>query len=220
VIAIVPARGGSKVVPRKNLREVGGRPLIAWTIAAAREAQSVDRVVVSSDDPEIVEVAEAFGADVPFVRDVALARDDTPTIDVVIDGLTRCPGFAQVVVLQPTSPLRNADDIDAAVDRCRQLGAPSCVSVTEVSESPYWMYRVDAEGRMRALLPDAAIARRQDLPAVYHLNGAVYVAATDWLVRERSFVTSDSVAYIMPAERSLDIDTEDDLLRAGILLRV
>lgn len=218
-LAIVPARGGSKAVPRKNLRDVGGRPLIAWTIAAARAARAVDHVIVSSEDPEILDVARAHGADTPFVRDRALAGDDALTIDVTLDALTRCPGFDWVILLQPTSPLRTAADIDAAAALCERRAAPSCVSVAAAAESPYWMYRVDDDDHMAPLIPDAPIARRQDLPPVYHLNGAVYIANAEWLAGTRTFLTGDTVAYVMPSGRSLDIDTEDDLHRADAALR-
>lgn len=122
------------------------------------------------------------------------------------------------MLLQPTSPLRTAGDIDAAIERCARLGAPSCVSVCLASESPYWMYTLGADSRLAPLLADAMPTRRQDLPPAYCLNGAVYVARADWLARERKFITKDTVAYEMPAERSLDMDTESDFLQLQFLL--
>jgi CMP-N,N'-diacetyllegionaminic acid synthase len=210
VLAVIPARGGSKGVPGKNIREAGGKPLIAWAIDAARGVERIDRAIVSSDDAAIIAAARKLGADVPFVREARLASDQAAAIDVVLDALARCPGHAWVVLLQPTSPLRTAADIDGAIDRCIEAKAPSCVSVCAVSESPYWMYRIGAGGQLQPLLGEASQARRQDLPAVYVLNGAIYVARADWLARGKSFVGADTVAYVMPAERSLDIDTEDD----------
>ena len=213
LLAVVPARGGSKGVPRKNLREAGGLPMIAWSLRAARESRYVDATVVSTDDKEIATVARAHGGDVPFMRPPALATDQASTIDVVLDALERCPGYQWVVLLQPTSPLRQAADIDAAVDRCIQAKAPSCVSVCGAQESPYWMYSITGIGHMKPLLPEAIHTRRQDLPRAFSLNGAVYLARVGWLQRERAFVRPETVAYEMPLERSLDIDTESDLLQ-------
>ena len=219
VLGVIPARGGSKAVPRKNLREAGGRPLVAWTIAAAQGSRYLDRAILSSDDAETIAVARAHGCEVPFVRAAELADDRTSLLEVVLDALERCQGYQWVVLLQPTSPLRTAQDIDAAIDRCVEAGAPACVSVCLAQESPYWMYTLGARGRLEPLLPETRIARRQDLPRVYHLNGAVYVARTDWLARERTFVNADAVAYEMPVDRSLDIDTERDLHLVDAYLR-
>lgn len=218
VLAVIPARGGSKGLPGKNIRQAGGKPLIAWTIEAARGARLVDRVILSSDDAAIIAVAREWGCEAPFVREARLAGDETPTIEVVLDALARLPGYPWVVLLQPTSPLRTAADVDGAIARCAALGAPSCVSVCPARESPYWMYTLAEGSRLAPLLPAGMPTRRQDLPAVYSLNGAVYVARADWLARERKFVTTETVAYEMPAERSLDIDTESDLIQLQALL--
>jgi N-acylneuraminate cytidylyltransferase len=213
VLAVIPARGGSKGLPGKNIRPAGGKPLIAWTIEAARGARLVDRVVLSSDDAAIIAVAREWGCEAPFVREARLAGDETPTIEVVLDALARLPGYPWVVLLQPTSPLRLAADIDGAIGRCVAAGAPSCVSVCEARENPWWMYRLGEDGRLAPLIAGAAPTRRQDLPRVVVPNGAVYVARADWLARERKFITTDTVAWEMPAERSLDIDTESDLIQ-------
>jgi CMP-N,N'-diacetyllegionaminic acid synthase len=211
VLAIVTARGGSKGLPGKHLREAGGKPLIDYTIAAARQARAVDRLVLSTDDERIADAARRAGCEVPFMRSAALARDDTPSIDVILDTLDRLPPYDIVVLLQPTSPLRSAQDIDAACDAVALGGAPSCVSVTEAEQSPYWMYALEADRRLRALLPAPATAsRRQDLPAAYVLNGAVYAARTAWLRQHRSFLAESTVAHLMPRRRSIDIDTLED----------
>lgn len=211
VLAVIAARGGSKGVPRKNVRLVGGKPLIAWTIGAARKSRYIDRLVVSSDDPEIIETAKAWGCEAPFVRPAELARDETPGVDPVLHALEELPGYGLVVLLQPTSPLRSVEDIDGCIDHCIAAGAKACVSVCEAEQSPYWMYSLGEGSRMSPLIEGASFARRQDLPAAYVLNGAVYVAGCEWLQRSRSFVTAETVAYVMPQERSLDIDTELDL---------
>lgn len=210
IIAIIPARGGSKGLPRKNVRLLGGKPLIAWTIEAAWASRYLDRVILSSDDDEIITVAATYGCDVPFKRDPTLAADDTPSIEVVIDALERCSGYDMVVLLQPTSPLRTAEDIDKAIEQCEALNAPACVSVCETEQSPYWMYTLEHGARLLPIIPSSTFTRRQDLPSAYILNGAVYVAQTDWLFKEHTFISAATVAYVMPTARSIDIDTEDD----------
>jgi len=218
VIAIIPARGGSKGLPGKNILPVGGKPLLAWTIEAASKARYIDRLILSSDDEAIIAVARQFGCEVPFRRDAQLAADDSPTMAVVFDALDRCPGYDWVVLLQPTSPLRIAEDIDKALERCVALKAPACVSVCEAEQSPYWMYTLQAGDRLSPLLPTGA-TRRQDLPPVYVLNGAAYVADVTWLSVARTFLTPETVAYEMPIDRSLDVDTEADIATFQTYLR-
>ena len=212
VLAVVPARGGSKGLPRKNILAVQGRPLIAWTLQAARDSTVLDRVIVSTDDEEIAAAAAEHGGDVPFLRPAELARDDTTTHAVVLHALEQLGPYDYVVVLQPTSPLRTGADIDGAVRACISAGAPSCVSVCVARESPYWMYALGDDSVLLPLMAEAEIAhRRQDLPVVYRLNGAVYVANTAWLREREDFVGPGTIAYVMPPERSLDIDTGRDL---------
>lgn len=223
VLALVPARGGSKGVPRKNLRLLGGKPLIAWTIEAARAARRVTRVVVSTDDPEIAGIARGCGADVPFLRPPGLATDEAGMLGVVRHALTSLlpDAFGHVALLQPTSPLRSPEDIDAAVRLCQEGGASSCVSVTELAKSPQWMYRLGPDGRLEPLLAAAPPdARRQDLAAAYALNGAVYVARCGRILDGGGFVEPGTVAHVMPPERSVDIDTEFDFVTAGALIAV
>ena len=211
VLALIPARGGSKGLTDKNLLQVNGRPLLAWTIDAARGAQSVDRVVLSSDDERIIAAARAHGCDVPFRRPAELATDQATSIDVVLHALDALPGHDVVVLLQPTSPLRTAADIDAACRIFETSSAPACVSVCTVEQSPYWMYRMDDQGRLSPLIDTRArLARRQDLPPVFIPNGAVYIADVSWLRASRTFLSPQTVAYVMPTGRSLDIDTADD----------
>jgi len=212
VLAVIPARGGSKGVPRKNLREVAGKPLIAWSIEAVRGCRHVDRLVLSSDDAEIIAVASRWGCEAPFVRPAALAQDDTPGVEPALHAIDMLPGYDLVVLLQPTSPLRSAADIDGCIALMDERGAPACVSVSPAEQSPYWMFALETGDRMRPLLPVASpAARRQDLPAAFVLNGAVYVADCAWLRQNRTFLADRTIGYVMPAERSLDIDTEFDL---------
>jgi N-acylneuraminate cytidylyltransferase len=213
VLAIIAARGGSKGVPGKNIMPIAGRPLIQWSIEAARGSHHVDRLILSSDDLAIIEVARRAGCDVPFVRDAALATDEASSMDVVADALGRVPGYEIVVLLQPTSPLRTAADIDGALTRLIESGAPACVSVREADDHPYWTFRADPAGRLvRFAEPDGGMPqRRQDLPQAWCLNGAVYVARADWFMRVRTFLSAETVSFPMPAERSLDIDAFADI---------
>ncbi|WP_374322066.1 acylneuraminate cytidylyltransferase family protein [Aquipseudomonas alcaligenes] len=210
VLGLITARGGSKGLPRKNVLSVGGKPLIGWTVEAAKQSSLLDRIVLSSDDEEIIHVAKALGCEVPFRRDAALSGDAASSADVIIDCLQRLSGYDYVVLLQPTSPLRTAEDIDAAIRQCIDSGAPACVSLSEAQESPFWMYSLE-DGRAIRPIMGGHYSRRQDLPPVYVLNGAVYVAQTRWFLLYRNFISLDTHGYIMPLERSLDIDTAADL---------
>jgi CMP-N-acetylneuraminic acid synthetase len=171
----------------------------------------VDRVVLSSDDEEIMEVARTWGCEVPFKRPAEFATDQASSMDVVRHALAALPGYEHVALLQPTSPLRTGADIDAAFDLMQSRQAPSCVSVSEVEQSPYWMYRVGDNDQLVGLIsPPEGVSRRQDLPVVHALNGAIYLARVDWLLAQGSFVGEGTVGYQMPRDRSIDIDTADD----------
>jgi N-acylneuraminate cytidylyltransferase len=211
ILAIVPARGGSRGVPRKNVRLLGGRPLIAWTVDAARASRFVDRLIVSSEDPEILEIARGLGCEVPFVRPAGLARDDTPAMAVVRHAIGELPGHDYTMLLQPTSPLRTAADIDACIEGCVAAGADACVSVTAAAKPPQWTFVRRAGNLIEPLLDTAQLPfRRQDFASLVTLNGAVYVARTARLAAGGTFFDGRVVCHEMPPERSLDIDTEWD----------
>ena len=223
-LGLIPARGGSKGVPRKAVLAMAGKPLIGWTIEAALAAEGLDRVVVTSEDAEIIEVARAFGADVPFVRPAELSADDTPGMEPVthaLHWLQREQGYTPdwVLLLQPTSPLRTAGDIDAAIRMATERGADSVVSVTEAADHPWWTKRLDDEGQLHDFVEQTGGAvRRQELPDAYALNGAIYLARRDRLLRDRSWYGERTLAYVMPPERSLDIDTPWDFELADLVL--
>lgn len=224
VLALIPARGGSKGIPGKNIAELCGKPLIAWTIDAARRARGIDRVVVSTDTPQIAEVARACGAEVPFMRPDELARDDTPGIAPPLHALrwlAEHEGYAPsaLMLLQPTSPLRTDLDIEAAIDLFTRSGADSVVSVTEVHHHPYLMKTRGPDGRLQPFMtPDQPFVRRQDLPPLYALNGALWLIKSAVLLAREEWYTDHTLGYIMPAERSLDVDTPFDLRLAGLIL--
>ncbi|MBI5570224.1 MAG: acylneuraminate cytidylyltransferase family protein [Desulfomonile tiedjei] len=224
-IAIISARGGSKGVPDKNIRLVGDKPLITWSIEAALASRLLHRVVVSTDSPKIAEIARQSGGEVPFMRPAELARDSTPGIDPVLHAvrwLEDREGYVPdwVVLLQPTSPLRVTDDIDRAFEMASEKNADAIVSVTEGDHHPYWMKRLDPDGRMHDFITlERPITRRQDLPPVYAVNGAVYLVRREVLVRTESFFPENTFGMVMPRDRSLDVDTPWDLYLADLILK-
>ncbi|PHV38914.1 cytidylyltransferase domain-containing protein [Janthinobacterium sp. BJB304] len=217
-LALIPARGGSKGIPRKNINMIAGKPLIAWTIEAALASTLLDGVVVSTDNAEIAEVALRYGAQVPFLRPAELARDETPGVEPVLHALQQLPDYDAVLLLQPTSPLRSSADIDACVALAREREAVSVVSVSEPDAHPDWMYRMTATQQLEKLLASQSHTRRQDLPTVLTLNGALYFANADWLRSSRTLLAEETLAYVMPADRSVDIDTPLDWKFAELLL--
>lgn len=220
VLAIIPARGGSRGIPRKNICDLAGKPLIAWTIEEAQKSQYIDKLILSSEDQEIIAVAKEWGCEVPFVRPRELALDNTPGVDPVLHAIEALSEeYGYIVLLQPTSPLRLVQDIDGAIEMCFKCGAPVCVSVTDPQKSPYWMYTLDEKNRLHPVtsLGYTSIPR-QELPAIKVLNGAVYVAETKWLKQKKTFLSPETIAFGMPKRRSWDIDTELDLEICRIIL--
>jgi N-acylneuraminate cytidylyltransferase len=213
VLGLIAARGGSKGVPGKNVFVVNGRPLIQWSIDAAHASRYIDRLILSSDDSAIMDAARQADCEVPFRRDAALASDHASAIDVVVDALTRVPGYDIVVLLQPTSPLRIAADIDGAIELLESSRAGACVTVREADEHPYWMFCLGDDRKLSRFAepPGGMPLRRQDLPPAWSLNGAVYVADCGWFLQNRTFLSPATVGYPMPADRSLDIDTFEDI---------
>lgn len=211
ILGVIPARGGSRGLPGKNIASLGGRPLISWTIAAAGGADLIDRCIVSTDDPEIANAARESGGEVPFMRPADLAADDTPGVDPILHACDQIDGYDIVVMLQPTSPLRRSSDIDGAIRHMVGGGYRTCVSVVDTKHHPNWLVRVEDDGRLRRYDNKPLIPRRQDLPPIYALNGAVYAADVATLRRERTFLTNDTGAYVMPPDRSFDIDSVSDL---------
>jgi len=212
--AVVPARGGSKGIPRKNLKLLAGRPLIAYAIETGLKARLVDRVIVSTDDAEIAAVAREWGAAAPFLRPASLAQDDTPTAPMLQHAVRWMEEQGEridlVVLLQPTSPFRRPEHVDQAIQLLRESGASSAVSVCEVEHSPHWMYRL-ADQRLEPLMPGALNrTRRQELPLLYRLNGAVYVTTRDLLLNDGRILDDRPAAVVMSREESVDIDDELD----------
>jgi len=207
---MIPARGGSKGILRKNIKDLCGKPLIAWTIEAANEANCIERVIVSTEDDEIASIAQKYGSEVPFMRPRELALDDTPGIKPVLHAISVLPEHDEVLLLQPTSPLRTAEDIDGIVNYAHSQNASCVVSVCETQKHPQRMYKLDESKRMVPLINEPFVSSRQDLPPVYIINGALYWARCGWLSETLSFLEAETYAYVMPVERSIDIDSNLD----------
>lgn len=225
ILGVIPARGGSKGVPRKNVREVGGRPLIAWTIETASGCPVLDRTVVSTDDPEIAEVARAHGGDVPFLRPADLAGDRVPMVPVLrhaVEAVEADGGRVDwVCLLQPTAPLRTPEDVAAAVALAEEGGCDSVISVVRVYDvHPVLMKRID-DGRLEPFcVPEVEGTRRQDYdPPAYMRNGAIYLTRRDVLVERGSIWGEVIRPYVMPEERSVGIDNELQMRLVDMMLR-
>jgi len=224
-LAVILARGGSKQIPGKNIRSLCGKPLIAWTIDSAISSQCFDRIMVSTEDYKIAEVACTFGAEVPFMRPEELAQDHSPSIASVLHAVHWLANHEDyhpdyVMLLQPTSPLRSPEDIQKAIQITQDKQADSVVSVTEVHHHPFWMKKISPDEHLIDFLPNQlSYARRQDLPTAYALNGAIYLAKRDVLLAKSSFYKDTTAAYVMPPERSLDIDTPWEFHLAELIMR-
>ncbi len=221
VVAVIPARGGSKGISRKNLRTLGGLPLIVHTIRAALASRRLDTVVVSTEDEEIAQVAQSAGATV-LVRPVELATDWVQNTDVVKHVLnTLGPEFSHIVLLQPTSPLRGHEAIDACLDLLGHDGCRSAMTVTAVEHHPAKTMQIDGAGVVQPYTHWMDMeARRQELAVLYRQNGAVYALAVADFLRENRFIQSPCKAHVMLASESIDIDTEFDLLMAEKLIEL
>ena len=221
ILAIIPARGGSKGLIGKNIKPLNGKPLICHTIGEAFKSKHLLRVFVSTDASSIANISKNCGAKI-IDRPAELARDDSPTIDVilhVIDTLKDISNQDIIILLQPTSPLRNSIDIDAALEKFMKTDCDSVISMCKVEHSPYWYFRYDGE-KLKPLLGDEHLKmRRQELPDVYRPNGAIYITTIKNLYKNNGFYCDNIVPYIMPRERSIDIDAEIDFKLAELLIQ-
>ncbi|MCJ7443549.1 MAG: acylneuraminate cytidylyltransferase family protein [Methanotrichaceae archaeon] len=203
---------------------LAGKPLISYTIKAALASTRLDRFIVSTDSPKIADIANSYGAEVPFLRPSNLAKDETPGIMPIIHAVKWLnehenydPDY--ILILQPTSPFRNSKDIDSALQLAMEKNAEAVVSVCLPRYHPYWMKKVDHEGKIENFLNLDGQVRRQDLPKIYALNGAIYLIKKDILLKQETLYPARTYAYIMPPERSLDIDTKWDLFLADLIMK-
>lgn len=225
VIAIIPARSGSKGLPGKNIRLLKGKPLIAHSILQAQEAGIFDEIFVSTDSSEYAAIALQYGANVPFLRSNQLASDTASTWDCVKESLVQYKSLGKkyeiFVVLQPTSPLRAADDIINVLKQMLLDNADSVVSVCETDHSPLLCNTLPEDRSMRNFIrPEAAAKNRQELPTFYRINGAIYAVNTSYFLGAQTIYEGNSFAYVMPRERSIDIDTLYDFSLAEYLLNL
>lgn len=224
VTALIPARGGSKRLPRKNIKSLCGKPLIAWTIGVAKESQYIDSVVVSTDDLEIKEVAEKFGANVPFLRPENLSNDTASSFDVIrhaIEFLKIESDKNLIILLQPTSPLRTTEEIDKALEYFMAKHAKGVVSISECEHSPLWSNSLPETGSMQNFIRAEVEGKRsQDLPTYYRLNGSIYIYKTfDLMKNNHIFFNKDVYGYKTLAKNSVDIDTELDFMMAETIIK-
>ena len=218
-LAIIPARGGSKRLPRKNVLDLCGKPLIAYTIEAALKSKYIDKVIVSSDDEEILNISKKNEADI-IKRPIDLANDTATTFDTIKHTIDNFEKYDYIVLLQPTSPLRNEKHIDEAIQLLEEKNADSIISVCEMDHSPLWSNTLPKDGNMSNFLKDEILNKRsQDLEKYYRLNGAIYICKTDLLLKEKSFFLKENIfAYIMDRRSSVDIDEKIDFLIAEIVI--
>lgn len=215
ILALITARGGSKGLPRKNILPLGNKPLIAWTIEAAKASPYVDRLVLSTDDSEIAQVAESFGCEVPFIRPDYLATDTATSMDVILhalDTLNADSEYDYLLLLQPTSPFRTTSSINAAIEQCIDGGNEGVVSVCKAKKAPEHVF---FQGNDGAFLPVigafTGISRRQDFKQAYEFNGAIYFTRIEFIRTEKTYNSANLRMFIMDEWESLDIDAAEDL---------
>lgn len=221
-LGIIPARGGSKGIKNKNIVDVNGKPLIAYSILEAENSNYLDRVIVSTDSLEIASISKSLGADVPFLRPSTLANDKAKTIDVILHALKELKKqgetYDYVVILQPTQPLRKGWHIDEAIKRIIEGGIDSLVSVSEVSDHPLMIRTINKVGYLQNLLNEESTVRRQDLNRYYRVNGAIYINNVLKL-DENTSLNDNRFPYVMHKDFDLDIDEPRDLEYFKFILR-
>jgi CMP-N-acetylneuraminic acid synthetase len=223
ILGIIPARGGSKGVKRKNIRVVAGQPLLAYSIKAAKQSKYLSRIVVSTEDHEIAKIAKSLGCEV-ISRPPELAGDHTPMLPVISHGLAEAEKleknrFDCVVIMQPTTPLRTGDDIDQSLEILIQSNCDTVISVYQVSDHhPSRMYTIN-NGKLVPYASEPRGRLRQELPPVYHRNGVIYTLWRQTIEEQNTLIGKNLCPYIMPIERSVNIDDEIDLMLADLLIR-
>ena len=210
-LAIIPARGGSKRLSRKNVLDLYGKPLIAWSIEAGLKSKYIDKEVVTSDDNEILEISKKYGAEI-IKRPDELASDTATTFDAIKHTIDNLEKYDYIILLQPTSPLRNEKHIDEAIELLKTKNADAVVSVCEMDHNPLWSNTLPKDGNMSGFLRDEVLNKRsQDLEKYYRLNGAIYICKTNKLLKAKSFILKENLfAYVMDRKSSIDIDEEID----------
>ena len=217
-IALIPARGGSKGISRKNIKLFNNKPLIYWSIKTAFESNYVDRVVVSTDDEEIADIARSFSAEVPFLRPSYLAEDHSPGIDPVLHAISNISNIKNILLMQPTSPLRRAFDIQEIFKIREKYNSDSAVSVSIAKKNIDLFFSINSNNKIIPFSKDLKLAPRQNYSNSYTLNGALYLSTKDAILKNKSFISTNTIGYIMPEEYSIDIDTQIDWEIAEFLM--
>ena len=218
VLAIIPARGGSKRLPRKNVLPFAGKPLIVWTIEAGLKSRYIDKVIVTSDDDEIQKISLEAGSKI-IKRPHKLAKDNTNLNNVIKHAINIFEEqYDIVMVLQPTSPLRKAEDIDHALEIMDQVKAPAVISVCKANKPLNWHFSVQANGTLKHILQNKIISDREEYESTYIPNGALYISKTEYFKSTNTFYNDLTIAYIMSQEKSVDIDSQFDFAIAETLI--
>ncbi|KYK21451.1 hypothetical protein AYK25_03650 [Thermoplasmatales archaeon SM1-50] len=222
ILAIIPARLGSKRIPKKNIKMLYGKPLLAYTIESVKHSHHVNRFVVSTEDKNIAKISQSYDAEV-IIRPSELARDESPTEEVIFNVLEQLRMKERyipeiIILLQPTSPLRTTEDIDNAIGVFSDSLGDSLISVTEYDHTPYWAFRIE-KGFLKREFSKEAHARSQVFPKLYRPNGSIFITRVKTFLNIRSFYTNQIIPYIMPRERSIDIDDEFDFSIAEFLIK-
>lgn len=215
ILAVIPARGGSKGIPGKNIKPFGGIPLIAWTIREAKKAKLIDRLIVSTEDKKIAAVARKYGAEVPFLRPKALSRDNVPGVMPILHALQKFPGYSEVLCMQPTSPFRRSADIDKFIRFAWKQDAKAVVSVGPTEKHPSWTFYLGKNKKLIPILKQKKIKQtRQTLKQAWLLNGNMYYAKANWIKIKKSFISEETYGFPLFHEKNIDIDTKKDWEKA------
>lgn len=220
-LAIIPARGGSKGIPGKNIKEIAHKPLIAWTIEHAKKSIYINKLIVSTDDSRIAEVAGRYGCDVPFLRPKNFSTDESHRNEYIRHAHDVFSEYEHLIILQPTSPLREASHIDGAIDFYLESKSPACVSVCEQKPSPHWMFSMEDNKKLKPIGSNPNFSRRQDIENFYRLNGAIFIINAKFFMESSEsdpFLTEHTIGFKMDAVSSIDIDEKFDWFIAEQIL--
>ncbi len=219
-LAIIPARGGSKRLPRKNVLDLCGKPLIAWSIEAGLKSKYIDKLIVTSDDEDILSISKKYGASI-IKRPEELSSDTATTFDALKHTIDNLEKYDYIVLLQPTSPLRNEKHLDEAIELLEEKNADAIVSVCEMDHSPLWSNTLPKDGSMKSFLKEEVLNKRsQDLDKYFRLNGAIYICKMDKFLNNKGFFLKENIyAYLMNKEDSPDIDDEFDFLMTEYIMK-
>lgn len=220
IVAIIPARKGSKGIAKKNIKKINNKPLIQWTIETAKEIKLIDEIIISTDDKNVEKISKKLDVKVPFLRPKKYAKDNSLGIDTVIHALKKISNFDYVLLLQPTSPMRSQKDIKGIINFTLKNKLKSSVSVNEVKDHPELMYTLNDRKKIMKEFPQYnTVKLRQKYKKIYRVNGALYMCEIKWLLNKKDFLTKETYGYIMPLERSIDIDDQYDWKIAEMLLK-